>query len=205
MKKENAQVEVAKNKPGVLKRVVSIVMLAVIAILAISSLALAVIPKDYNFGLSDPTCIKIYTSNESINNTRWYKDSNDGVYEKVMELYNNSFKTTLLNALFKGAMFESVSPEEGTIYFNDVPGDKIEFIYNEKQTVKINGVKYQTSNSSIYDEYVSVIIAVNNSNSLEKVTAYIRHGGENSTIEYSKLRFNSYAVQAELHEYINSL
>ena len=205
MKKEQVQPTVAKNKPSTLNKVLSIVILVLITVCAISTLVLAVTPKNYNFGLSEPTSIKIHTENESISSAKWYKGDSDGVYEKVMELYNNSFKTTLLNSLFKGVALENVSIEEGYSYFSSIKGDYIEFQYNELQTIKLGNTEYTPSNSGIFKNYVSVIVEVANTNTLTPVTAYIRHGGENTNYSYSRVRFTSYAAQADLYEYINSL
>lgn len=199
------QTQVAKNKPSKLNRIISIVLLAVIAFFAISTLILAVTPKNFNIGLSEPTSIKIKTSNQSISNSKWYKGESNGVYEKVMELCNNSFNTTLLNALFKGVMFKNVSVEEGYSYFSSIKNDYIEFQFNDVQTIKVGNTEYTPSTTSIYKTYVSVIIEVSDKNSLEPVSAYIRHGGENTNYSYSRIKFNSYANQHELHNYINSL
>ena len=205
MKTEKVQTEAKNNKPSKLSKIISIVILAVITICSIATLILAVTPKNYNFGFNEPTSIKIHTSNQSISASKWYKNANDGVYDKVMELYNNSFKTTMLNALFKGALSQGVTVEEGYSYFSSIEGDYIEFEYNDAQTLKLGNKAYVPTNSGINTKFVSVIIKVDNTNSLSPVTAYIRHGGESTNYTYSRVRFNSFAVQAELYEYINSL
>lgn len=202
---ENNTQQTTEKKPSKVSRIISIVLLAVIAVLALSTLVLSVTPKNFNIGLAEPSAIKINTSNQSIKNSRWEKDAVDGVYNKVMELYNKSFNTTLLNALFKGVMVTGVSIEEGYSYFSSIEGDYIEFLYNQPQTLKLGGKNYTPTNSGIYNTFVSVIIEVENTNSIAPITAYIRHGGENNTYTYSRVRFNTFAAQAELYEYINSL
>lgn len=206
MENQNIQPNTAtKNKNINLNKILSIVIVALIAIFAIGTLVLAVTPKNFNIGLNDPTSIKIHTSNQSINDSKWYKDAEDGVYNKIMELYNNSFKTTLLNAMFKGVLVESASIKEGGYqYFNKLD-NYIEFQYTDLQTIKINGKTYNPSNSAINKNYVSVIIEVKDTNSLSQVNAYIRHGGENTNYSYSRINFTSYANQSALYDYITSL
>ena len=167
---------------------------------------MAVTPKNFDFGLNDPTSIKIYTSNESIKDSKWYKNADDGVYDKIMKLYKNSFNTTLLNSLFKGAMLETVSLDESKInYFSNIKSDYIEFEYTDLQTLKLNGKEYTPSKSTTNKNYVSVIIEVANTDSLAKINAYVRHGGENTNYTYSRIKFTSYATQSALYDYINSL
>ncbi|MGN1212598.1 MAG: hypothetical protein ACI4TZ_01030 [Christensenellales bacterium] len=205
MEKEQKQTELTTKKPSVLNRVISIILLVLITVFSVGTLVLSVTPKNYNFGLNEPASIKIYTSNDSIKQSKWLKGASDGVYDKVMELFNNSFNTTLLNSMFKGVLFDSANIVEGIEYFSSIKGDYIEFQYNEVQTLTLNGKEYSPKSSGINKNYVSVIITVENTNSLSKVTAYVRHGGTNTDYDYSRIRFESYAIQSQLYEYINSL
>lgn len=205
MEKEQKQTELTTKKPSVLNRVISIILLVLITFFSVGTLVLSVTPKNYNFGLNEPSSIKIYTSNDSIKQSKWLKGASDGVYDKVMELFNNSFNTTMLNSMFKGVLFDSANIVEGIEYFSSIKGDYIEFQYNDVQTLTLNGKEYSPKSSGINKNYVSVIITVENTNSLSKVTAYVRHGGTNTNNNYSRIRFESYAIQSQLYEYINSL
>ena len=120
-----------------------------ITVFSVGTLVLSVTPKNYNFGLKEPTYIKIYTSNDSIKQSKWQKGASDGVYDKVMELFNNSFNTTMLNSMFKGVLFDSANIVEGIEYFSSIKGDYIEFQYNDVQTLKLNGKEYSPKSSGI--------------------------------------------------------
>ena len=205
MEKEQKQTELTTKKPSVLNRVISIILLVLITVFSVGTLVLSVTPKNYNFGLNEPASIKIYTSNDAIKQSKWQKGASDGVYDKVMELFNNSFNTTMLNSMFKGVLFDSVSLKESIKYFNSIDSDYIEFQYNDVQTLKLNGKEYSPKSSGINKNYVSVIITVENTNTLSKVYAYVRHGGTSTNNEYSRIQFESYAIQSQLYEYINSL
>ena len=205
MEREQKQTELTTKKPSVSNRVISIILLVLITVFSVGTLVLSVTPKNYNFGFNEPTSIKIYTSNDAIKQSKWQKGAVDGVYDKVMELFNNSFNTTMLNSMFKGVLFDSVNIVEGIEYFNSIKGDYIEFQYNDVQTLTLNGKEYSPKSSGINKNFVSVIVTVENTNSLSKVTAYIRHGGTDTNYDYSRIRFESYAIQSQLYEYINSL
>ena len=59
MEKEQKQTELTTKKPSVLNRVISIILLVLITFFSVGTLVLSVTPKNYNFGLNEPSSIKI--------------------------------------------------------------------------------------------------------------------------------------------------
>lgn len=209
MKKENVQTQTVvenKDKASAFSKILSLVLLAVALMLAVGTILLAVLPKNYNIGLAEPTRIVIHANaNEyaDINKSEYTKSDDNGVYDKLMKLYNNSFKTTCINAMFQGKLFDSAVINEGYKSLSSLNGIYIEFLYDDSQELKINGQKYDADIINDTD-YRSVVIEVKNSNSLTQINAYVKYRDTLSN-DYSYVRFVSYAEQADLYNYITTL
>lgn len=191
-------------------RIVSIVLIVLFAVLTIAIVASSFWPKSYNLGFEAPEQIKVHLADhdDTVNGTVYRKnDSRTGEqYDKIMSLYNDSFKTTVLSAVFQGKAFTGIKVEEGykSLSESSLKGsDYIEFMYSESQILIVNGKEYQASIISDTN-YISVVIELNNSTSLSKINAYFKYRatGENN---YSYVRLETYATQNALYDYIQSL
>jgi len=205
MEKENKQLQTTKPQtPSTARKVISIVVLALVAILSISIILCAYLPKNFNFGLNNPEYIIVHsTDNKNVDNTSYFKQGeySDGkVYNKIMDLYNQSFKTTILGAMFQGKAFTNVSAEEGYKSLSSLTGTSIEFVYQNSQKLMLNGKPYKASIVSNTD-YISVVIEVVNNQSLAKVNAYFKYRDTGSN-NYSYVRFATYSAQADLYDYL---
>lgn len=205
MNKQTEQQVAAKPQHNRVAKILSIVLVALMSIIAIVTITFAVVKKDYNINLTEPAAIKFHTSNQAYDQSKHTKG--DAIYNNIIKLYNQSFQITMLDALFKGKLGQNVTIEEGYQYFSSLTGTFIEFIYNAEdvQTIKLNGSKYTPTNSGINTQFVSVMIQVNADNEFGEINAYVRNGGTNTNYAYSRIRFKTYANQSALYEYINNL
>lgn len=182
------------------KKIVSIVSVAILFVLALTVVISAIVPKHLNFDFAQPQSITIYKDGTK-NNTIYYE--NDEVYKKVMELYNQGFKTSALSAFFQGKGFQKVTTIDSTKSLSSEKsgsnGIYIEFTFSEDQNVIERGVSTLTASEKVYR---SVIFQVSNSNNLTQVNAYLL-GTSNTDTSY--VSYVSYAGFANLYDYLNNL
>ena len=206
---------VMEGKRSIGKLIFSISLIAICSILVIGITLCSFLTKNFNPGLNDPDYIVIKTSNtsSSSNNTMYSKNTDE--YKKLMELYNNSFETTLFTAMFQGISVESVSEQEGYKSLSSLSGTYIEFNYTSSQTMYVNGQSFDDFAKERQDktgtrpivsntDYISVFIEVKNTTSLTEVLLYFRYR-DTGTNNYSYIRLKTYAVQNELYDYVESL
>lgn len=202
MQKE--QVVIEKKQSKNVSKIISIILITLMSVIAVVTITFSVVPKNFDIGLERPDYIKLHTSNQAYDQARYASDSE--IYNDIMELYEKGFKTTLLDAMFKGKLTKGVTIEEGYKYFSSLSGTFVEFQYNVEnvQTVKLNGKTYTPTNG-INNQYISVLVEVNGNDGLNSITAYVRYGGTSTSTEYARIRFESYANQSALYSYINNL
>ena len=193
-------------KKNIWQRVLSIVLIVICVALVIGVTLCSFLPKSFNPGLNEPSYIRLFSSsNSNINNVTYNSDSDE--YKQIMELYNKSFETTIFGAMFQGKAFKGITFKEGHQSLSSLTGTYIEFNYDEVQTIKINGktleeagIESQFSNH----QYRSVVIEVLDSESLSQINVYFRYN-DTGYSTYSYLRFETYAKQAALYDYLENL
>lgn len=209
-KVENKSEVVSVTNKSNTSRIVSIVLIVLFTIITLAIVVSSFLPKTYNLGFKDPALIRIHLADhdDTVNGTVYGKNIEGRAeqYDKLMSLYNDSFKTTVLSAVFQGKAFTGIKVEEGykSLSESSLKGsDYIEFLYDESQTLVVNGKEYQ-ANIVSDTNYISVMIELNNSTSLSKINAYFKYRatGEN---DYSYVRLETYATQNALYDYIQSL
>ena len=203
-KVENANIakSVAKRPFG-WKKVLAAVCCVLLVGIILSISLLSFLPKDYNFNFSTPDLIKIYVGEKTSSTYGQTFSKETEEYQKIYDLYNNSLKTKLITALFQGKINEGVTAEEGYKSIGSVGTPRLEFCYNEIQTLYLNGKEYNAN--IISDEsYYIIVIEVKNSTTLTEVNAYFKYK-TTSTGNYSYVRFASYAVQNELYDYLKNI
>lgn len=206
MEKEVIEEQKPTEKKVIWKRILSIALVAICAALVVGVTLCSFLPKSFNPGLEKPSYIRLFSSiNSSINDTTYTSDSDE--YKEIMELYNQSFETTVFGAMFQGKALEGITFKEGYQSLSSLSGTYIEFNYDEVQTIKINGktleeagIESQFSNH----QYRSVVIEVINSESLSKLNVYFRYN-DTGYSTYSYLRFETYAKQFALYDYLQKL
>ena len=205
VKTDEYQVE-TKTSAGVGKKIFSIALIVLCAVIVIGVTLGSYVTKSFNPGLNDPTYIVIHSSsNSSVNNSTYGQNSEE--YKKLLSLYKDSFETTVFGALFQGNAFEGVTEKEGHVNLSSLTGTYLEFNYSDSQVIKINGktlkeagITPMVSNTN----YRSAVIEVINSESFTQINVYFKYS-DSGINNYSYIRFLTFAKQASLYEYIQSL
>ena len=190
-----------------MKKIISIIAMALVALVACTAIVFTFVPKDFNIGIENPSYFIVYNGTETP--VSIYNNEEQGeTYDKIIELYNSSFKTSLLNSLFQGKI--GISPyiieKYQSLTSNDLSKSGkvfLEFRYDSVQTLKLNGQKY-TEASTSETNYVSIILEVLDSSNLTEVNAYLRYK-EEGTNDYSWYRFVTQASQSALFDYLQNL
>lgn len=183
-----------------MKKILSIIAISLLGVIALAVVALAFIPKQFDVKISAPDSIIIYKTGTSMGET--YLAGTDE-YNQIYADYLKGFNSTLLGSLFQGKLFANVSIAEGYKNLDQTSlttgGDTyLCFHYGTTQTLTFNGNEYDGN----YDnDYYNVVFKVSNSSILSQVTAYISYGNTS----YSYYRFNTYATQSALYDYLNSI
>src|SRR5574344_1969730 len=202
---ENKSVEVAK-KPSTANRVVSIILVVITSIILVGITLCTFVQKNFNFGINAPARVVVYTSDVAVSGTTYYNDNDHGtanraVYDKIIKLYNDSFGSSILVALFQGKAFSGITVTEGYKDLSDSTissGTYIEFDYTTAQKFKVNGKDYDVDIVSDTD-YIAVVIQVSDSTSLAETNAYFKYKAT-GTNQYSYVRLSSYSAQSGLYD-----
>ena len=206
MENENKEIlEIVQEKQSkhIAKKLLSLTIIGILVAVIITISLMALLPKNYNFNLAEPTTISVHKSDSSSSSSGelYYKDSEQ--YKKIMNLYKESFKTTIFTALIHGKAGDKVSAKEGYKAVSSISAPYIEFYYETSQKLVLNGKEYKPEIISDAN-YIDVIIEVKDSTTLTEVNAYFLYK-DTGTNRYSYVRFSTFAIQAELYDYIESL
>ncbi len=186
-----------------MRKILSIIAIVLLGVIAAGVIACSFIPKQFNINLETPDYVVVWKDGVSEGVT-YLKNSEE--YNQILEKYNASFKSTVLSSMFQGKLFASPNIVDSyhTLNLSTLISDDaifIEFRYDTVKTVKFNGEEYSDSSDN---KYVSIMIEVLDSQNLSEIKAYVRYG-EAGTNNYSYYRYTTYAVQANLFDYINEI
>lgn len=189
-----------------MKKVLSIISLCLIGILATTIIIFSTVNTNYNLNLTNPNYIEISINNSSAMES--YDSNGDAehkaVYDKVMSLYNDSFKQKIMSGIFSGVLFNKPTIVYNISSINTLlnSGTYIIFNYNEEQTLKLNGEIYtytSSSGSKTTDiKYNKLYVEVKNTSSITTFNIYVK----NINNDYSYYRYSVQAKQGELYKYI---
>ncbi|MBQ0017142.1 MAG: hypothetical protein KBT30_00750, partial [Clostridiales bacterium] len=126
-----------------LKKVVSILVIVIVALFAGMVIVSAFIPKNFDINLDAPDKITIWRNSEKYPIT---KANDTEEYNKIMELYKDGFKTKFLNAFFQGKGFNKMTVIDNRKSLDDATLKKgasdtiyIEFVYNDLKETNLYG------------------------------------------------------------------
>ena len=143
-------IENQEKKAKISKKIWSIVMLCVASLLVVAMIVVCFVPKSFAPLYNKPSYVKVYTSN----NDGVVYNKNTDEYEKIMTLFKDSFKVTIMDALLDGYLAENGEYVEKYQYDPKSSGSyAIELCYDEEQ--KIN-----SSYKGTYKTYLSVVVVV---------------------------------------------
>ena len=192
----------AKSTAGIWRKITSIALLVLASVIMIGVVLMSTVKKDFNYGFNAPQLITLHTSSTSNINNGATLTKDTETYNKFMALYNDSFKTTLLGAMFQGRLGAGVTAKEGYKSLSSLTGTYAELFFNESQQLKLNGKKYDAKIVTNTD-YISVVVEIKNTSSLGETVAYIKYR-DTGTNNYSYIRFVSYASQANLYDFVEN-
>lgn len=191
-----------------MKKILSIVALCLIALLAGTIILFAFINKSYNPNLSNPDYIEVYVNYSGSNNVESYYKNDEfsdrqAIYNKVMELYNNSFNQNIMSGIFQGTIFSKTNiTRPGTSKDSALSGGIfIAFNYNDEQTLKLNGENYVYTSGSYTEKdikYKTLYVEVKNSDAMTDIKIYVQPTNT-TTLRYC---YNVKASQSALYNYI---
>lgn len=186
-----------------MKKALSIVALCLIGVLAGIIIVFSCVNKDYNLNLSNPDFINVYINTTLSENKPSYSqdDETKDIYNKIISLYNESFKQNMMSAFFNGALGEKpqITKEYKSISNITSSGTWLVFDYNlHPQTIKLNGKEY-TDNSSYSKEYDQALVEVKDSDTMTTFTIYLVKTGS----DYSYYHYTVRAKQTNLYSYLN--
>lgn len=185
------------------KRIISIVLIALVAVLSSSVIACAFIPKNFNLNLSinDINSILIYKEGNQYPINIDYDNEH---FDDIISKFNQGFDSTVLGALFQGKLFGGIKVVDHYENLSDNNLKKsnkifIEFRFSPEQQTNLFGHDITLSNDE--QTYNSLVFEVVNSHNLVEVKATLRQGLNNATHGY--ISYFSYAAHANLYNYIN--
>ena len=132
-------------------------------------------------------------------------DEDRNEYKEIMKRYKASLKENNLSAIFQGAKSWKPEVKNEEVAISTVTSVEstyvLRFIYDEEQTLKLNGKNYSDPETENVVTYTGLYVVVNNSANYEDYKVYLVNG--NDTKSYYNV--NLIAHQASLYEYIGEL
>ncbi len=185
-----------------MKKVLSIIALCLIAVLAGTIIVFSCVDKNYNLNLTKPDYIQISVSGTT--GESYYADGDSehkAVYDKVMSLYNDSYKQKIMSGIFSGVIFNKpVIANAGTTVTTVLnKGTFIIFNYNEEQTLMLNGKKYTDKTNPSGVKYKTLYVEVKDTTSITSFSIYVK---DVSSTGYLRYNYSVQAKQANLYDYI---
>ena len=195
-----------------LKKIFSIVIVALVLALTITTIVLAIVPKKLYNPITTEKLQAVTVYRDEIANVYLYnyegREDTTAVCNDLLDLHEKSLKDNILSSLFQGAT--SYEPSVSKTAITDVLDSKINvagvlalvFTYSEEQTLVFNGEVYkdQTIVSSTPVKYKKLMMIVNNSEGYDETMVYLADSSNRSNYNIKFL-----AHQSELYNYIRDI
>ena len=197
-----------------MKKVISIVAIALVLLLVGATVALACI-KTNSTDLVDELA-----NYDKINYVQVYKNGSyyqaftksdqDGIdnINKVVCLHKESLKENMLSSLFQGALGFNASMEklETAKSRDEIVKEKncLSFVFAEKQTLKWEDKNVQNNNKDV--EFYELILEVQDNENYSEVSVYVLNLANKATTSNSSMyKFTTIAHQSALYDFIEEL
>ncbi|MBQ4558514.1 MAG: hypothetical protein IJA61_04000 [Clostridia bacterium] len=192
---------------------VAVVLLAVIA----TAIILSVVSTEfYNPVIKDVRHVIIWSNGEQVGvGTHTNPDYQTGangeltqgnkIYNKIMELHNNSVKESVLTNLLGGGYgYEATVTETETAISSITKSDAvvIEFVCANYETLMFNGEEYTDTDDDVV-KFNKMYLAVYNTENLSETTLYFVNTDADKNDSNVQIKF--LAKQSELYNYILGL
>lgn len=201
-----------RRRKDVAKLTALITLLVLVVAILVSTIVLSVVKRDFNANLQDPARIRIYNS-ETEDFYSYNYDNDSEEYKKIMKLWNDSFKENLFNLLFNGNLksenYIENKNSQSNILTNVVEKNPdnfyLEFDYNVKRNLMINGEPYYRADNNEVVTYNKLMIEVNNKLRFGEITIYVEGTSQYTDTRSSSYQIITYGNLASLYTYIDSL
>ena len=196
-----------------LSKVLTIVAVALVALIAATAITLSIVKTDFNqvIDTEKVDSITVYLQDDKDN--CYSTEHNPDDFNKMKELYNVGTKETILSTLFQGAFSEEAKaeclPTSKSVSSLKTPETEntfvLKFTFSEQQKLVVNGETitdssiYGTDKSVYYD---TVYLNVEDNDTLTKVRCYIVSSSA-STYCYRYVSFSTH--HSELYDYVAGL
>ena len=180
-----------------MKKVLTIVSLSIVGALLLATIILACIPVGSLPKFADPMGVVVYSSELG----EVGKVDEDDKASNITSKMQSAVKQRCLSAIFNGTLKNmSIKTMESTIYVprsnSETTKAKFEYKYAGKQTMAVNGVKF---------EYSSLLFEVNENDARDTMKIYvIKDDKTGDSVDYSHL-ISVDGNYSELFVYINEL
>ena len=200
-------------KTSKVKKVLSIVILCVIAAITVATIVLAVVPKTLYNPIDDGyKAITIYkgTNSNIYKNVEGNSEQDREVIEQIETLHAKSIKDSLLSTIFQGtASFETsvVYEKTATDCMSNVAKKTnsvcLIFNYLDEQTLVIDGEEYTHTDATGENNtitYTKMFMTVSDNAEFQECVVYLANSNDKSNF---KIKF--LAHQSELYDYLTDL
>lgn len=182
-----------------------IITLSVVGVLVVTTILLSILNKNYKPEF-DSTPYEVVISNETDSGFYYggtaYSDIQKENFEKIVDLFNSSFKQSILASMLNGNLNAEVEIEyEGTTV-PTASGYKVELKYPET-LLKKDGVAYQQATSDPERQFTSIIFYVTEGSGYDTLSMYAKVQLTSTTIGYYQI--DSLANTSALYTFLSEL
>lgn len=196
-------------KTNNLKKVISIVVVALVLAITITTIVLALVPTKLYNPVNKDKLQSVTVYRDELSNVYLYnfegQEERTEVCNELIKLHEDSLQDNILSSLFQRATSYEAKVNKKAITnvldsCVDVSGVlALVFTYSEDQTFMFNGEEYkdQTIVSSTTVKYRKLMLLVNNTEGYEETTVYLTDSSNRSNYNITML-----AHQSELYNHI---
>lgn len=197
-----------------MKKVISIIAIALVALLVGATVALACIKTsstdvvDRLVNYDDINYVQVYKNGEYYQSFTKSDDEGKKNINTIIDLHKKSLKENMLSALFQGALGFDATMEtlDASVTRDTIVKDKncIAFVFAEKQTLVWEGKTVQKSNNDV--QFVELIMEVTDNENYSEVNVYVLNLAKNAVTSNSSLyKLTTIAHQDKLNDFITKL
>ena len=193
--------KITKKDLDTMKKLIIIISaVLVVAVATLFTLGLTT-KKDYTLTINNPNQIVVYKDGA----TRGFDDDAEpSVYETIMALYEESFKTTLFDAFRKGITSSKTELEyhSTSISLSAAGKTYLRFNYYDNQPLMIEGVQHVQWNTA--QTYRSLAIELTGEEGIRAVNVFVLTQTENNYV-FANFKYTVYMDTAELYRFVTGL
>lgn len=197
-----------------MKKVISIIAIALVALLVGATVALACIKTsstdvvDRLVNYDDINYVQVYKDGAYYQSFTKSDDEGKKNINTIIDLHKKSLKENMLSALFQGALGFDATMEtlDASVTRDTIVKDKncIAFVFAEKQTLVWEGKTVQKSNNDV--QFVELIMEVTDNENYSEVNVYVLNLAKNAVTSNSSLyKLTTIAHQDKLNDFITKL